>query len=348
MIFVSGYAALPKLMDGMPAVVEGSEVDERLTQSAEELLEQTHLPSQSDEAAEEKEIQALEEKLRQLESDSDNENTGTSASYTSSQHSGSGSSQSCSSQPDTPPSASELSALQKWHANLEQRLYPFWSTALSNRTLRIAVYCSDPSEQNSDTSPPLDGLDDEEQAMHKRPIVTKEIMTSADGSFTARFTLNWETICHHPGALHIAFGDPGLEHELFVSTQLMPAPSRPSTPATVGPASAQYFSRPPRITRPTVTATLSVPLTHTTIRVISDIDDTIKLSGILQGARAAFRNVFVKDLGESIIPGMADWYASMWKRGVRFHYVVSAHSLSIDVLSNISSSPTVHFNSYPL
>jgi len=64
-----------------------------------------------------------------------------------------------------------------------------------------------------------------------------------------------------------------------------------------------------------------VPLTHSPIRVISDIDDTVKLSGIHCGARAVFHNVFVKDLEDNLIPGMGEWYSEMWRRGVRFHYV---------------------------
>ena len=68
---------------------------------------------------------------------------------------------------------------------------------------------------------------------------------------------------------------------------------------------------------------MSIPITHSPIRVISDIDDTVKLSNILGGARAIFQNVFVKDLKENIIPGMGEFYTKMWERGVRFHYVVS-------------------------
>jgi len=64
-----------------------------------------------------------------------------------------------------------------------------------------------------------------------------------------------------------------------------------------------------------------VPLTHSPIRVISDIDDTVKLSGIHRGARAVFHNVFVKDLEDNLIPGMGEWYTEMWRRGVSFHYV---------------------------
>ncbi|THH32474.1 hypothetical protein EUX98_g1742 [Antrodiella citrinella] len=307
------YASLPKVVNGIPTIVEGAEAD-RLARSAEELLAEKHLPPRPDEINEDNEMQVLEDSLRQLESETETEPA---ESSDSSQHSSNSSSRS-----HSPPEPSSMAtSLQKWHANLEQRLYPFWATALSNRTLRIAIYASDPTLYDSVMSPLFNGLDDDDDALHKRPIATREITTSADGSFSARFNLDWETICQHPGALHIAFGDPNMEHELFVTTQLMPPPSRPSTPTSIGPASAQYFARPPRLVQPSVTATLSVPLTHTTIRVISDIDDTVKFSGILQGARAAFRNVFVKDLGDGIIPGMADWYIAMWKRGVRFHYV---------------------------
>lgn len=70
----------------------------------------------------------------------------------------------------------------------------------------------------------------------------------------------------------------------------------------------------------------TLPITHSPIRVISDIDDTVKMSGITEGARAVFHNVFVKELKDGIIPGMGEWYTNMWERGVRFHYVVSFSS----------------------
>jgi hypothetical protein len=56
--------------------------------------------------------------------------------------------------------------------------------------------------------------------------------------------------------------------------------------------------------------------------VVSDIDDTVKTANVLAGARAIFYTVFVQNLMDIVIPGMGDWYTEMWKRGVRFHYVV--------------------------
>lgn len=57
------------------------------------------------------------------------------------------------------------------------------------------------------------------------------------------------------------------------------------------------------------------------ISMISDIDDTIKHSGIGNGAKDIFRNVFVRDLGDLTIDGVKEWYSTMAGLGVQFHYV---------------------------
>lgn len=57
------------------------------------------------------------------------------------------------------------------------------------------------------------------------------------------------------------------------------------------------------------------------ISMISDIDDTIKHSGIGNGARDIFRNAFIRDLGDLTIDGVKEWYSTMADLGVQFHYV---------------------------
>ncbi|KAL9086230.1 MAG: hypothetical protein Q9159_004295 [Coniocarpon cinnabarinum] len=57
------------------------------------------------------------------------------------------------------------------------------------------------------------------------------------------------------------------------------------------------------------------------VNVISDIDDTIKHTAMLNGAKEIFRNVFVRDVGELSIEGVRDWYNEMAKLGCEFHYV---------------------------
>jgi phosphatidate phosphatase APP1 len=57
------------------------------------------------------------------------------------------------------------------------------------------------------------------------------------------------------------------------------------------------------------------------ISVISDIDDTIKNTGILGNKRELFRNVFVHDYEKIAIEGVQRWYTKLQAHGVQFHYV---------------------------
>lgn len=185
--------------------------------------------------------------------------------------------------------------LHKMHRNLETRLRPFWSTALSGRLVHLSLFApsSAPSTPNST-----------HHSKGQGPLAQTTVTTASDGSFQAMFRVSWEAMCTHPTALHIAFGNPMQEYPLLVAIQLAPRPT----------ASVHAQCREVRQT---------VPLTYSPVRVVSDIDDTVKMSGIVSGARAVFRNVFVKEMRDLVIPGMGDWYNEMWRRGVRFHYVVS-------------------------
>jgi len=57
------------------------------------------------------------------------------------------------------------------------------------------------------------------------------------------------------------------------------------------------------------------------ISLVSDIDDTIKHSAIASGAREIFKNTFIRNLGDLIIPGVKEWYTKLAKMGVKMHYV---------------------------
>ncbi len=325
----TGFAALPKLPNT------------GLSKSTEDLLAGTSLPPLPDEITEESEMQVLEDKLRRLQQDARSID---STSPPLDAHSISSNESSASRTPSIAPSyASSVGQgetlapspintgipidLRRWHANLEARLHPFWSSVLSNRTVRISLYAADPSLYESDDQQTDESSSSQGSVAPERlPITTREVITAVDGSFQLKLSVPWTEMCVHPGALHIAFGGCELEQEMFVVAELLAPPSPgPATPA----AQSQYAQRPPLrqplpVASPVSTATaISVPLTYSSVRVVSDIDDTVKLSGILTGARAVFRNVFVKDLSDSVIRGMGEWYTGMWKRGVRFHYVVS-------------------------
>lgn len=194
------------------------------------------------------------------------------------------------------PFASAL--LHKQHKNLEARLRPFWSSALSSRTVQISIFAVS-------TAP--DSIHSKRDALKDGPLYTEHVVTGPDGAFATPFKIPWQDLSRHPIARHRPSDGSDVEHELLVSAKLLPEPA--PTPAYL------FHTDVPK------NISLVVPITFSSIHVITDIDDTIKLSNITSGARAVFRNVFVKDLEETTIPEMGTWYKSMWERGVRFHYV---------------------------
>jgi phosphatidate phosphatase APP1 len=56
------------------------------------------------------------------------------------------------------------------------------------------------------------------------------------------------------------------------------------------------------------------------VSLISDIDDTVKMSNISAGAREIFRNTFVRELGDLAVEGVKEWYGEMQALGVSVHY----------------------------
>jgi hypothetical protein len=283
-----GFAALPKL--------DGSSEEPQMTRSTEDLLAAIKLPPRPTEITEDFEVEALERQFQRINS---------------------GSQSSIDSEPDldtssfvTSSSSSSTSLpndIRRLHRNLETRIQPFWSSVLSSRTVRLNLFAS--PLKGDDTSPRHNRAE-EQDALEHGPIAWRDVTTTIDGSFQARIRVTWEELCHHPGALHVAFGDPGIEHELLVTAALLPALSPSSVSAPQQPA--------------VETKTLHITLTHSPVRVVSDIDDTVKLANVLHGARAVFHNVFVKEFKEIVIPGMGEWYTGMWRRRVRFHYVVGS------------------------
>ena len=291
MRIAKAFAAIPKmqstdtLSNGMTAMSLDSETAE--------LLKSVKLPPRPSEITEETEVLALERQFQLAESDLE------SASSSDSESSPTG----YSTPQATLANASgqfirDPSELLRLHTNLSDRLRPFWSRSLANRRIRLSVYSTNPRtnaflpEQNPET----------------KPIFVHTMNTDQQGSFEAKMKIPWSDICEDPGALQIAFGDAEEDFQLYVEAELIP-------PDMLASDSSSMYE-------PIARSLLIVPVTQSRVRLISDIDDTIKMSNILGGARTIFRNVFVKHLEELVIRGMGNWYTGMWSRGVRFHYVV--------------------------
>jgi hypothetical protein len=98
--------------------------------------------------------------------------------------------------------------------------------------------------------------------------------------------------------------------------------------------SQEYFGNPK-----TIATHISIPVSNQQIRVISDIDDTVKVADVLAGVKKIFNNVFVRALEELIAPGMDTFYQNLHEKGVRFHYVVCRLPLSI---SNLTTPSRIH------
>lgn len=240
--------------------------------------------------------------------------------------------------------------LLRLHANFDRRLEPFWARNVTHGTVRISLYTINSTTGAVDKEHgPLDSI--------QVPV------TSDTGYFGHLFRVDWDTICNHPGGVFIAFADQILKHKLMITTEYIPPVPQSSDPpfppgppfaarGSVGPEGTGSVDSskwpllhvadspralPPPVQSSPLTATAQIDLTLSSsvhpsisstrsthgVRVISDIDDTIKVSGILHGVRAVFRNVFVRPVGELGVPGMPEWYREMHEQGVSFHYVVS-------------------------
>ena len=115
--------------------------------------------------------------------------------------------------------------IKRLHANLEQRLQPFWSSVLQNRIIRLHLFsCPLSSASDSEPNPNSSQSDKFSFDPENGPLASQDVITGVDGSFQAKFRLKWDDLCHHPQGLHIAFGD-NVEHEVMVVAQLLPPAS---------------------------------------------------------------------------------------------------------------------------
>lgn len=77
------------------------------------------------------------------------------------------------------------------------------------------------------------------------------------------------------------------------------------------------------------------------ISIVSDIDDTIKDTQVLCGAKTVLRNTFFK--AAQPVDGMADTYKSLYDHGLDFHYVSNSPFQLVSMLKDF-----LHENNFPL
>lgn len=171
--------------------------------------------------------------------------------------------------------------LQVLHDNLHARLRLFFSQKLVGRRIRISIYLVPAS---LDTSP-----DSAEVCIAKGTLITE-----SGGVFKSSITVPWNGDDPHRRQLRVrAELLSEVEDETIDNEAALKAVMARSDEASVGLSHAR-----------------------TKIRVISDIDDTIKLTHVLAGIKSVVRNVFTRPHTELVVPGMQEWYWSLYEKGV--------------------------------
>ncbi|KAK4049135.1 hypothetical protein OIV83_004347 [Microbotryomycetes sp. JL201] len=184
--------------------------------------------------------------------------------------------------------------LPRLHRTLQSRLLPFWGFKLTSRKIRLSVYPVMPDG----VSRPL-------------PIATKVVTTSNGGGFRSKIEIS-------SNELRRLLDETGqgvellLDHlQVRVVAELLEQESALDEllPTRDGAKVAACDETDLKVAQ------------DGGVRVISDIDDTIKWTQVLHGTKTIFRNVFVREVGEVVVPGMASWYEHMRAAGAHFHYV---------------------------
>ncbi|GAA5992824.1 hypothetical protein JCM10908_001356 [Rhodotorula pacifica] len=229
--------------------------------------------------------------------------------------------------PETWPSPfalpSDPSALPRLHTNLHTRLLPFFGLKLANRKIRLSAY-------------PALG----EGQLYDGVLATKVVRTSATsgGGFKTSLEVKgpelrkWlDLVGNGNGGSKSNGGGNGLDtlRVRIVAELLEPDPPVPSVVDTA-PFSGVGIGSTATDRNAIATAVDEVELDVAIqgeggegggVRIVSDVDDTIKWTEVTKGTKTIFRNVFVRELAEIRVPGMSSWYRSLQAHGAHFHYV---------------------------
>lgn len=179
--------------------------------------------------------------------------------------------------------------LPRLHQNLQTRLKPFFGQKLVGRQLRLSIFPVFP-----------------EGRVFERALGVKLVRTVAAGAFHEEISIGHDELSSLLGADMSAAVVEGLH--LRVVAELLEETRDQPVEQEEAPATA-YDD-----------AVLSIQQDGG-VRVISDIDDTIKHTEVLGGFQRMLRNAFIRDLDEMRPPGMVDWYQRMAELGVSVDYV---------------------------
>ncbi|GAA5848895.1 hypothetical protein JCM8547_006382 [Rhodosporidiobolus lusitaniae] len=233
-----------------------------------------------------------------------------------------------------PPSSFTTSQLTQYHQNVHSRLLPFLGLKLPDRRVRVTVSSAQSGEV----------------------LLTEYVTTSAPGGgWTTEFVLSGETIAElvssHSQEGEVEEEDPPLNltitAELLAPEPVTYAEIPSSAPvevsgggrggrAATAAAPTREVRRAPEgweeTSKVTAMDKVDVPVGGEVekgegvgrgeVRVVSDVDDTVKWTEVVKGTKTIFRNCFVRELKDVRVPGMASWYRHLSAHhSAHFHYV---------------------------
>lgn len=206
-----------------------------------------------------------------------------------------------------------LDEVAVFHQNLSRRLQAYW------------VYRSPYKDVHIEVTPVINGTVACDQKGNRLTLASTRLTTDSTGQFEHRLIVPWHMLssfCRH-FADHLQASPDKIE-AVEIRAKLLSSIAEGSVEA----GSETTWRRCP------------IHEDHPRhVRVISDIDDTIKHTGVVQGAKQILRNVFVLPYHEAEVKGISSWYHAMADMGVGLHYVTNAplelHSLVLDFLETV-------------
>ncbi|KAI5474306.1 hypothetical protein MNV49_003645 [Pseudohyphozyma bogoriensis] len=188
--------------------------------------------------------------------------------------------------------------LPRLHSNLAARLEAFFGQKLAMRKIRLTVYPDLPAGSLVD-----------------KPLVTKVVTTGSSGGFRT-------TVEVRSKALRKLLDETGQGVESLDGMRLRVVAELLEVDSVTDALSGGIFNGHHQGLKVTADDDALVQVGKDGgVRVISDIDDTIKWTEVTHGTKSIFRNVFVRELTEIQVPGMSDWYRKMEELTCQFHYV---------------------------
>lgn len=206
-----------------------------------------------------------------------------------------------------------LDEVTVFHQNLTSRLQAYW------------VYRSPHKDVFVEVSPMINGNVACDQDGNRLIMASTRLTTDSTGQFEHRLVVPWHMLsafCRHYANLLQA--TPDEIEAVDVRASLV----TPKSENLDGTGAESPWRRCP------------IHEDHARrVRIISDIDDTIKHTGVVQGAKQILRNVFVLPYHEAEVKGISSWYHAMTDLGAGLHYVTNAplelHSLVLDFLETV-------------